>query len=75
MRSSTHVSTRSRPSLAGPVIAVIAGIVLVLLAQFVFDGLADTSDAWHNIQHGAFFVGGIAVGAGGARIRASGRLA
>jgi hypothetical protein len=72
---STEATTRSRTNLVAPVIAVVLGIVLVILAQYVLDSLADTSDTWHNIQHGTFFVGGLGVGIGGTLLWASGRRA
>ncbi len=62
-------------SLVLPVVAIVVGIVLVLLAQFTLDKLADTSDTWHNIQHGTFFIGGLVVGIGGTLAWASGRRA
>jgi drug/metabolite transporter (DMT)-like permease len=72
---STQATTRATASLVLPIAAIVVGVVLVLLAQFTLDSLADTSDTWHNIQHGAFFVGGIAVGLGGTLLWASGRRA
>jgi multisubunit Na+/H+ antiporter MnhB subunit len=72
---STQVSTGSRTNLVTPIIAVVVGIVLVILAQYFLDHLADTSDTWHNIQHGTFFVGGLGVGIGGTLLWASGRRA
>jgi uncharacterized membrane protein YeaQ/YmgE (transglycosylase-associated protein family) len=47
-----------------PVIGLILGIVGALLANYTLDHLADTSDTWHQIQHGTFFVSGILVGFG-----------
>ena len=72
---STETTTRGRTDLIAPVVAVVVGIVLVILAQYVLDSLADTSDTWHNIQHGTFFVGGLGVGIGGTLLWASGRRA
>ncbi|MGH7921369.1 MAG: hypothetical protein ACREQM_15710 [Candidatus Dormibacteraceae bacterium] len=46
------------------VVALVVGVLLVIVAQFPLDPLADSSDTWHMIQHGTFFVGGIAVGIG-----------
>ena len=40
-----------------PVVALVTGVVLVVLGQFFLDGLADTSDTWHWIQHGVIFAG------------------
>jgi hypothetical protein len=45
-----------------PVIGLILGIAGALLANYTLDHLADTSDTWHQIQHGTFFVSGILVG-------------
>jgi hypothetical protein len=47
-----------------PVIGLILGIAGALLANYTLDHLADTSDTWHQIQHGTFFVSGILVGFG-----------
>jgi len=58
-----------------PVIGIVVGIALVILAQYVLDSLADSSDTWHNIQHGTFFVGGLVVGIAGTVLWASGRRA
>ncbi len=56
-----------------PVVLLILGIVLVMLGQFVLDKLADTSDAWHWIQHGVLFAGGVAVGAAATVLYVAGR--
>lgn len=45
-----------------PIIGLIVGIALALIANYTLDSLADSSDAWHQIQHGIFFVGGGLVG-------------
>jgi hypothetical protein len=47
-----------------PVIGLILGIAGALIANYTLDHLADTSDTWHQIQHGTFFVSGILVGFG-----------
>jgi len=47
-----------------PAIGLILGIAGALLANYTLDHLADTSDTWHQIQHGTFFVSGILVGFG-----------
>ena len=47
-----------------PVVGLILGIAGALLANYTLDHLADTSDTWHQIQHGTFFVAGILVGFG-----------
>ncbi|HEV2218082.1 MAG TPA: hypothetical protein VGV88_10975 [Candidatus Dormibacteraeota bacterium] len=45
-----------------PAIGLILGIAGGLVANYTLDSLADTSDTWHQIQHGTFFVAGIFVG-------------
>jgi hypothetical protein len=47
-----------------PLVGLILGIALALIANYTLDSLADSSDTWHQIQHGTFFVGGILVGFG-----------
>lgn len=47
-----------------PAIGLILGIAGALIANYTLDHLADTSDTWHQIQHGTFFVSGILVGYG-----------
>jgi hypothetical protein len=54
--------TRRASSPVIPVIGLILGIAGGLLANYTLDHLADTSDTWHQIQHGTFFVSGILVG-------------
>jgi hypothetical protein len=71
---STQASTGTN-NLIMPIGAIVVGVILVLIAQFYLDHLADTSDTWHNLQHGAFFVGGVIVGLGGTLLWASGRRA
>lgn len=48
-----------------PIVGLVLGIALGLIANYTLDHLADTSDTWHQIQHGTFFLGGILVGYGG----------
>ena len=72
---SIQASTKSRTNLVAPIVAIVLGVALVLLAQYTLDSLADSSDTWHNIQHGTFFVGGILVGLGGTLLWASGQRA
>jgi hypothetical protein len=72
---STQVSTSGRTNVVAPIVAVIVGIVLVIVGQYVLDHLADTSDTWHNIQHGTFLLGGVVIGIGGTLLWASGRRA
>lgn len=45
-----------------PAIGLVLGIAGGLVANYTLDSLADTSDTWHQIQHGTFFVAGIFVG-------------
>lgn len=45
-----------------PIIGLILGVAGALVANYTLDHLADTSDTWHQIQHGTFFVAGILVG-------------
>ena len=58
-------STEPRADVTMPVVGIAVGLVLVILGQFVLDSLADSSNAWHFIQHGVLFFGGIAIGVGG----------
>ena len=60
-------------ALVMPIAGIVIGLVLVILAQFFLDKLADSSDTWHWIQHGVLFVGGIVLGAGGTLLWASGQ--
>jgi hypothetical protein len=71
---STQVSTTSR-NLIVPIVAIVLGIAVVLIANFTLDSLADSSDTWHNIQHGTFVLGGALIGIGGTLAWASGRRA
>lgn len=45
-----------------PVLGVGAGVVLIVIGQFLLDTLADTSVAWHYLQHGVFVVAGLVIG-------------
>jgi uncharacterized membrane protein len=56
-----------------PLVVLVLGVVLVMIGQFVLDKLADTSDAWHWIQHGVLFAGGLAVGAAATVLYLAGR--
>jgi uncharacterized membrane protein len=56
-----------------PVAFLAIGILLVVIAEFFLDGLADENTTWHWIQHGVFFLGGVGVGIGGARLWTSGQ--
>ena len=55
---------KSATSAVIPAIGLILGIAGALIANYTLDSLADTSDTWHQIQHGTFFVSGILVGFG-----------
>lgn len=44
-------------------VGLLSGIVVVLVAQFVLDSLADRGDFFHQLQHGLLFAGGLIVGA------------
>jgi hypothetical protein len=57
-------ATRSTTSAVLPVIGLILGVAGALIANYTLDHLADTSDTWHQIQHGTFFVAGVLVGYG-----------
>jgi multisubunit Na+/H+ antiporter MnhB subunit len=49
-------------------IVVIGGVAAVVAAQFYLEPLALTDLTWHWIQHGIIGGGGLAVGAGAARL-------
>ena len=61
-RQMSRARTATSPVI--PVIGLILGIAGALVANYTLDSLADTSDTWHQIQHGTFFVSGILVGFG-----------
>jgi hypothetical protein len=54
--------TRRAMSPVIPVVGLIVGVALALIANYTLDSLADSSDTWHQIQHGTFFIAGIFVG-------------
>ncbi|HEV3101370.1 MAG TPA: hypothetical protein VG426_03420 [Candidatus Dormibacteraeota bacterium] len=56
------VEARRATSPVIPVIGLILGVAGGLVANYSLDHLADTSDTWHQIQHGTFFVAGALVG-------------
>jgi len=58
---------------AMPVIGLVVGVILLIVAQFVLDHLADTSDTWHYVQHGVLAVGGLLIGAALAFLYARGQ--
>jgi hypothetical protein len=70
---STQASGARAGNLVVPVVVVVVGFVLMVVAQYVLEGLSDTSDTWHNIQHGMLFIGGVGVGIGGMLLWLSGR--
>jgi len=72
---STQQASAGANRLIVPLIGVILGIVLVVIANYTLDSLADSSDTWHMIQHGTFVVGGALIGIGGTLLWASGRRA
>ena len=41
---------------------LVLGLGSALIAQFTIDSLADSSQLWHWLQHGALFAGGILAG-------------
>lgn len=59
----SEARSSSSPVPVVPVAGIVVGVVLVILGQFVLDKMADTSEAWHYIQHGVLFVAGLAIGA------------
>ena len=52
------------PERTWPAVVLIAGILLAGLGQFGLEGLADSNDAWHWLQHGALCLGGVVLGMG-----------
>ena len=52
---------------------LIVGILLVAIAEFGMDGLADGNETWHWIQHGIFFLGGLVAGVAAAHVHLSER--
>jgi hypothetical protein len=53
--------------------ALLIGAVLVLSVQLILDSPAESNPAWHWIQHGLIFAGGVAVGAAAAVLFAAGQ--
>lgn len=58
----------ARGGTAGPIVSIVVGVLLVVVGQFLLDSLADTSDTWHNVQHGVLFVAGVLIGIGALRL-------
>lgn len=56
------VEARSSAFPVIPVIGLVLGVAGGLVANYTLDHLADTSDTWHQVQHGTFFVAGVLVG-------------
>jgi hypothetical protein len=52
---------------AAPVAVTVVGLALVLISR------SDTSEAWHWIQHGLLFAGGLAAGAATTLLYPAGR--
>ena len=50
-------------------LALAAGVLVVLVAQFALDSFADASQVGHWIQHGLLFAGGVVVGCALVRLR------
>ena len=57
-----QAQTRTGISTIPGVVALVVGIVLAVVGQFFLDHLADTSDTWHQIQHGTLFLAGLIAG-------------
>ena len=73
---STQTSGRNaKGSLVVPVIGLVIGIVLTVVAQFFLDSLVDSNGTWHGIKHSVLFLGGLVVGVAGFWLWASGRRA
>lgn len=47
-----------------PIVAVLAGAAIALVAEFVLAGWAERNDLAHAIQHGLIFWSGVMIGAG-----------
>jgi hypothetical protein len=58
-----------------PVALLAAGVILIIVGLFFLDSLAETTDAWHWIQHGVIFAGGLAIGSGVTMLYIRGRRA
>lgn len=67
--------TKSAASPAIPTGGIVVGVVLVIVAQFFLDSLADTSIVWHWGQHGVIFVGGLIIGYGATMLYVRGQRA
>ena len=66
-----QINATATPAVAAG--ALVVGLVVVIVGQFFLDSLADTSEAWHWIQHGMLFAGGLAVGFGVTTLYARGQ--
>jgi hypothetical protein len=63
---STEVAAGPTPSNHGTAIwaaALVAGVALVLTAQFILDGWADSNQTAHWTQHALLFLAGLTTGA------------
>lgn len=56
-----------------PVVGVGVGVVLIVVGQFLLDTLADTSVAWHYLQHGVFVAAGLVIGVAATKLYALGQ--
>jgi hypothetical protein len=54
--------SKGRTSPIPGAIVLVIGIALALIGQFYLDHLADTSDTWHQFQHGTLFFAGLLAG-------------
>jgi hypothetical protein len=66
-----QINATATPAVAAG--ALVVGLVVVIVGQFFLDSLADTGEAWHWIQHGMLFAGGLAVGFGVTTLYARGQ--
>ncbi len=66
--SSISPSATPRPRTGIWGAALIAGVAIVLVAQFVLDTWADGNETVHWLQHGLLFWGGVMTGASALRL-------
>jgi hypothetical protein len=67
--------TKSAGSPAIPIGGIVVGVVLVIVAQFFLESLADTTDIWHWTQHAVIFVSGLIIGYGATMLYVRGQSA
>lgn len=65
--------TRSSSLPLLPILGLLMGVVLIVIAEFVLDAPADENATWHWIQHGVFFLGGLVVGVSATQVHQSGQ--